>query len=186
MRKSLNIFETLIFSVDCDIDNELIFNETQNHFKSEKGVILSNNGGYQGHNFSSETLFQQIRNNIPQRDDRKIIDFSIQAWLNINYENSWNDIHMHIDSGVFLSGVYYVKVPKNCGNIRLYDPRFLKGKNLYDSYYFSDRGDYLSIVPEEKMMIFFPPWLPHMVEPNRSKEERISIAFNIFDPIFRN
>lgn len=183
--ESHTIFETVILTTQCVCDNDKLFNEVKNHQKFTKSTSLSNNGGYQGHGFESFTLSEVIKNLIPQRSDQKLKSFFIQAWVNVNYQFSWNDIHTHSDDGVLLSGIYYVSTPKNCGNIRFYDPRFLKGRNLYDKYYFKDRGDHISVQPQEKMLIWFPPWLPHSVEPNLSEQERISIAFNIVNPIYQ-
>ena len=47
--------------------------------------------------------------------------------------------------------------------------------------YFHDEKNYEEIYPQENMMLMFPSWLEHSVEPSKSKEERISISFNIFD-----
>ena len=36
----------------------------------------------------------------------------------------------------------------------------------------------IPVKPEEKLLIVFPSWLPHSVEPNDIDEERISLSFN--------
>jgi uncharacterized protein (TIGR02466 family) len=180
------VFETIIVSEVCNIDKEAVYADAMQHRNRHPSITLSNNGGYQGHNFESDALFSEIRNQLPQRSDKRIRSFDIQAWLNVNHSFHWNDIHIHSDHGVLISGVYYVRTPENCGNIRMYDPRLLKGKNLYDQYYFEGRGDYFSIPVQEQLMLFFPPWLPHMVEPSTSDQERISVAFNIINPVFES
>lgn len=177
-------FETLIVLDTVKCDNDLIHKEIKIHQSKVDSVKLSNNGGYQGHYFNSNEFFKVVKQSLPQRSDKPIKSFDVQAWANVNFNFSWNDIHTHDDDGVLISGVYYVSTPENCGNIRLYDPRFLKGMNLYDKYYFEGQGNYITITPREKMILMFPPWLPHMVEPNLSAKERISIAFNIVDAKF--
>lgn len=179
----LQLFETIILVDNCDIDNKSILKLANKHRYTEPTVKLSNTG-YQGHNFISDILFEEIKRKMPQRSDHMLKYFEIQAWLNINNSFDWNDIHSHQDDGVLLSGVYYAKVPQNSGNIRLYDPRTTHTKNLYDKYYNKGKGNYLTIEPKDQMLLFFPPWLPHTVEPNRSGQERISIAFNIINPVF--
>lgn len=179
-----NVFETAILDVLCNADNDAIYQDAIAHSQQHKSEKLSNVGGYQGHEFTSATLFQQIKNWVPQQPHRPLKSFDIQAWLNINNTHDWNDIHTHSDEGVLISGVYYVKTPANCGRIRMYDPRYLKGKNRYDAYYFEGRGDYFAITPQQGLMLFFPPWLPHMVEPNAAQEPRISVAFNIINATF--
>jgi uncharacterized protein (TIGR02466 family) len=179
-----SLFETLIVSHDCECDNETIYQEVKQHQNKVESVKLSNNGGYQGHYFESNSFFDLVAQVLPRRSDKPIVSFDLQSWVNINFNFSWNDIHTHDDDGVLISGVYYVATPDNCGNIRLYDPRFLKGINNYDKYYCEDRGNYITIPPKEKMILMFPPWLPHMVEPNLSNHERISIAFNVINVKF--
>lgn len=178
------LFETYIVTDQCAIDNSALLMQSYAHAKQVPSETLSNAGGYQGHNFYSGVIFDEIRKKVPQRSDRPIQSFDIQAWVNINQENSWNDIHSHQDDGVFLSGIYYVQARPGCGNIRLYDPRFSMGMNLYNKYYAEGKGNYVSFLPGEGMLLFFPPWLHHMVEPNQSDSDRISIAFNLINPVF--
>ena len=40
-------------------------------------------------------------------------------------------------------------------------------------------GEQLIVEPEEGLMVFFPGFLEHSVELNKSRKDRISIAFNI-------
>ena len=39
----------------------------------------------------------------------------------------------------------------------------------------------LRIKPEEGMLVLFPSWLTHSVDPNMSSDERVVISFNIKD-----
>ena len=43
----------------------------------------------------------------------------------------------------------------------------------------SGEHQYQYIVPQEGMLLFFPTWLEHDVEPSKTDDERISIAFNV-------
>ena len=43
-------------------------------------------------------------------------------WCNINYYKDYNLQHEHFDAYNKLSGVYYVKAPKDCGKLQLYHP----------------------------------------------------------------
>ncbi len=36
----------------------------------------------------------------------------------------------------------------------------------------------ITIPPKENLLIVFPSWVPHAVETNLSKEDRISLSFN--------
>ena len=100
-------------------------------------------------------------------------------WVNINKTGDYNEIHDHNPyDGTALSGVFYVKTPANCGRIRFYDPRPFITK-APDMQYYNDGNTYHYFDPEPNMLLIFPAWLKHMVEPNKSNEDRISISFNI-------
>lgn len=101
-----------------------------------------------------------------------------QMWANVNGANSYNRSHQHPDS--FISGVYYLKVPKNSGNLVFEDPRnpwcILQGSYTEMNSFSSTEVQY---EPSPGLMILFPSYLPHRVEINNSKEDRISISFNV-------
>ncbi len=44
----------------------------------------------------------------------------MNAWININQKNNSNQVHTH--PACILSGVYYIKTPKECGNIQFMHP----------------------------------------------------------------
>ena len=92
-------------------------------------------------------------------------------WFNINYTGSSNIKHTH--PGSALSGVFYINIPDNSGNITFHH---------IDSHgLFFTQDSTFSINPHDGLMILFPGTLLHDVEINNSKENRISIAFNIFN-----
>lgn len=90
-------------------------------------------------------------------------------WLNISPQLSSNKIHRHTDyvgprSKNKWSGVYYIQVPKNGGDICFTNPYLLDEFSPY--------------TPTEGEVIIFPSQVYHSVEVNESTEDRISIAFN--------
>jgi uncharacterized protein (TIGR02466 family) len=100
------------------------------------------------------------------------------CWANINYRGESARVHTHPNN--FLSGVYYVRAPKNCGDIVFQDPRrqavvLIPSVSEWTPYNASTQ----SITPQEGRLLLFHSWFQHMVEANRSEEERISIAFNV-------
>jgi len=101
-----------------------------------------------------------------------------QAWANVNPPNSYNISHQHPDS--FLSGVYYLQSPENSGNIIFEDPRN-PWCLLQSSYLKFDEFSSLEVSyePKEGMFMLFPSYLSHRVGPNLSKEDRVSISFNV-------
>ena len=143
---------------------------------------ISNRGGYQGHGFFNQGLYDAIADAIPPRPVNSPYDFEveeIQAWVNINGKGDANVVHDHKGLGghTVWSGVFYVEVPNNSGSITFMDPRIgmLSDANhlVYDGSY------HFELKPEAGQLILFPPWLRHYVLPNKQSLERISVAFNV-------
>lgn len=104
--------------------------------------------------------------------------FGVQsAWFNVNPPNSLNARHNH--RGHAYAGVYILQTPPDSGALILHDPRFqlsvlppvFPPSNLLDS----------RLQPPLKAgdVIIFPSWLEHSVSLNESREDRISLAFNM-------
>ena len=100
-------------------------------------------------------------------------------WANVNPPGGMNRAHQHPNS--LWSGVYYVKAPKNCGHLKIDDPRncasMVRPKQklgklpsrLYRETHYE---------PITGRCIMFPSWLMHCVDPNKSNDIRISVSFN--------
>ena len=112
----------------------------------------------------------------------------MRAWVNISKPGSYLAKHHHPDCN--LAGVLWIKAPQNSGDIvfdspRTFDPFLQSAKNgEIDSYTddFKDKGnihlDYY-FPPTEGRILIFPSYLRHLVEENKSEEDRISVSFNI-------
>lgn len=177
--KCYEYFPTKIWVGKCDLDNHKLKEKIKEFSLQQTGIEKSNVGGYQGHDFYDSEWFDAIANSIPSLEENPIKKIKIFNWVNINSDNHYNVRHSHFNSNNFLSGVYYVSVPENSGRIRFWDPRNSWITEMPDNRYFDGGHAYYAIKPEDGMVIFFPSWLEHDVEPNLSGEERISIAFNI-------
>jgi uncharacterized protein (TIGR02466 family) len=100
--------------------------------------------------------------------------FELESWININDRGGFNFQHMHYG---MISGCFYLRVPEGAGNIVFRDPRlavetsYLKGPGVNS---FMD----FPIQPVEGMLLLFPSWLQHRVEPHNNDISRISISFN--------
>ena len=164
-----------IFGIPLKIDFlDLDWKQYQYHCnqlsRTESGKVISNIGGYHSstdihtkEEFSE--LFYYIDFLIQEIDPQFKIK---QSWLNINGKGDYNLVHEHTDADY--SGVVYIKVPPQSGNLIFHNPMLTK-------YLMNHRVHQLE--PKDGMVILFPNWLPHEVSPNDSDEERISIAFNI-------
>ena len=85
-------------------------------------------------------------------------------WVNITSFLNYNRVHTHSNSIGKLSGVIYLKTPKNSGRIVFQNPLLISLPTYF--------------TPKEKDILLFDSFIPHSVEPNLSQEDRISIAFN--------
>ena len=102
-------------------------------------------------------------------------------WLNVNRYRDFNYNHNH--GGHDWSFIYYIKIPVDCGNVVFVDPRIrrmgrqgLLAKNIKDNYFSHDQ---FYVPAEEGLIVFFPSYLEHYVQPNETKKPRISLSGNI-------
>ena len=98
-----------------------------------------------------------------------------RGWLNQHKPGQGMPIHGH--GSPKISMTYYVKAPKNCGDLLLIDPR--NGCD-WDSGNDGVNGTKFNrIQPVESKLVFFPGFVLHMVEPNQSDQVRISVTSNM-------
>ncbi len=101
-----------------------------------------------------------------------------EYWANVNKTNEYNMHHNHAPA--HLSGVYYVRVPENSGDIRFVDDRKVRTVTEPNSINNSPISvEDHTFKPEEGMLLLFPGWLEHFVDQNKSETARVSISFNI-------
>jgi uncharacterized cupin superfamily protein len=86
-------------------------------------------------------------------------------WLNDMGPGQATSRHTHAELDELLSGVYYVEVPPDSGELVVFDRRM---RTL--------------VQPEPGMLVFFRPDVPHEVSLNRSGGHRLSVGMN-FGPI---
>ncbi len=157
--------------------------------EDEAGIVRSNVKGWHSQNFnlkdnSPQMFIKLISPKIEQLI--KDMDWNINdqtakitdMWAIINKGGAENSRHHHGNSAI--SAAYYVKAPKNCGDIVFYDPRpapvyFHPKANKPNSL----NAMVNSITPVEGALILFPSYLDHSVNKNISEEERVVISFNI-------
>jgi uncharacterized protein (TIGR02466 family) len=110
------------------------------------------------------------------------VSFEWQAygWANINESGASNAAHAH--PGCFWSAVFYVRVdPGEGGELLLHDPR-LPGLEMYaPELWLKGAGVQRqgSVKPKPGLLILFPSWLLHSVQPWFGEGLRISVAVNL-------
>ena len=130
-------------------------------------------------------IVSELKSNFPQIKEmfglkKHVSLFVGNGWINVNSKNDFNVPHVHPNS--LVSAVYYVKVPNNSGKLVFDNPisqhNFIISSDAIQNFNTLNSSIW-SIQPNEGELVMFPSWLKHWVEPNRSEDERISLAFNI-------
>jgi uncharacterized protein (TIGR02466 family) len=154
----------------------------------DKGVALSNRGGWQStHDFESwggdigRMLFDhagKLATSVTTGGGPGH-QWTIDGWANISGPGNSNALHIH--GGSYFSCVYYVKVGEKGGALILHDPRMPGLRMHAPGLRFKNGGPEIKaeIQPQAGMMVLFPAWLGHSVEPWEGEGDRISIAMNI-------
>ena len=186
-------FSTPIWTAKIE-EYQTVNNSMQNYIsnlqkKDPEGVIKSNFKGWHSKNFDMkdeepQNFIEKIKTNINTAINDMGWDLQTQEvkisnmWAIINTKGSLNQKHHHSNSD--LSAAYYVSAEENCGDIIFYDPRpatvykhpIAKEANILNA-------TINSISPEQGMLILFPSYLEHSVDPNLSEHKRIVISFNL-------
>jgi len=171
------------------INNEMFEYITSLQQKDPLGIVKSNFKGWHSKDFNMKdekpmSFIRAISNNINSALNDMGWDLTSQSvkiksvWAIINEKEAWNQKHHHSNSD--LSAAYYVSAYDNCGDIVFYDPRPAPVNNHPISKSPNKLNATVnSIKPEPGMLVLFPSYLEHSVNPNLSKEKRIVISFNI-------
>ncbi len=170
--------------------NEEIFEYIKKLRKvDDKGIIKSNIKGWHSNDFDlKDTEVKNFINLISPQINKALVDMNwdinsqlikiSSMWAIINIGGAANARHHHGNSAI--SAAYYVRAPKNSGDLVFYDPR---PAPVY-SHPHSKEPNHLnamvnSISPVEGALVLFPSYLDHSVNENVSNEERIVISFNV-------
>jgi uncharacterized protein (TIGR02466 family) len=157
----------------------------------DAGMRLSNRGGWQSrHDFpdwSGEAGSRLIKHATGLAStyttstvSHGVAPWIVDSWANVSESGSFNMAHVH--GATFWSCVYYVALGDGEGGaLILHDPRMPALRMHAPHYRYRDLGAEVAadIKPKPGMMILFPGWLSHHVEPWRGTGMRISVAMNI-------
>ena len=172
-----------------DINEEMYKYINKLNSEDKKGIVRSNINGWHSKEFN-------LNEPSPQKYIQKILPYIEKVikdmdWDNINQivkiTNMWAIInkggaanHRHHHGNSDISAAYYVRAPKNCGEIVFYDPRpapvYSHPKSIKPN---TLNAMVNSVTPVEGALVLFPSYLDHSVNPNLSNDERIVISFNI-------
>ena len=157
--------------------------------KDQQGISKSNIKGWHSKDFNMQEIepknfikfilpaIEQVITDMNWEKQKQSININ-NMWAIINTGGSANLRHQHGNSTI--SGAYYVRAPKNSGDIVFYDPRpapvYTYPKALNPNLL---NAQVNGINPKEGALVLFPSYLDHSVNENLSNEERIVISFNI-------
>ena len=185
------IFPTCIHILEIDnfdtYRDQLIKESYQDRNEDPMGRELSNRGGWQSDQVNilqckSETLKNIIMSSVSKLSMSDNLSYTIEGWKNINEPGNFNCLHNHPRSD--LSGVLWIKAPKDSGNLVFSSPQLFNRYQELDSYtdeFALKTNSYMTyfFYPKEGKILIFPSNLDHEVEENKSDEDRISYSFNI-------
>lgn len=104
--------------------------------------------------------------------------YMTDCWANMMAGAVTHGLHLHPLS--FISGTYYVQVPRGAAAIKFEDPRLDRMMAAPPK-----RADlpprkqlHVSVKPKPGQVVLFESWLRHEVPPSFTARERISISFN--------
>ncbi len=178
-----------------EIENHEIINKELSEFiyakknKDPIGKRKSNIKGWHSDHFnlqdnSLSNFLKSINSNIGKAisdmgwDTNSQIVKITNMWSIINKRDSFNERHHHGNSA--LSAAYYVNANEDSGDIVFYDPRqAFTFSHPENSQINNLNAQVKSITPKKGMLVLFPSYLEHSVNPSKSKEDRVVISFNI-------
>jgi uncharacterized protein (TIGR02466 family) len=98
------------------------------------------------------------------------------GWVNVREPGEILEVHGHTESAI--AATYYIQAPENSGDLILFD----SGSAIdWDAGHLSDTPNLVErrYPPVEGRLIFFPSYVLHGVEENRSQDLRISLSTDL-------
>ena len=160
--------------------------KTKENTRSEQ---KSNNGGWQSppvqlpHEFGKHIFSNVHTYGLEQFLGERWTCQVGNLWYNVNPTGASNDRHTHPNCD--LAGVFYVKIPEGeCGDLELENPNHFQNFHMLNTMEegLKDKtkaSHSLWFPPEEGITVIFPSNILHRVLTNKTKEDRISISWNM-------
>ena len=128
----------------------------------------------------SKELINNIKNYLEQSNVKNIKEIKIiNLWAVRQFKNEYNPIHYHNGQ---LSGVGYLKIPKNMNQNKMVNNKKIKTNGTID--FINGQRSFLSksiynLNPKLGDLILFPNYLMHTAYPFNIDGERRSFSFNV-------
>lgn len=196
----LALFATPIFTFDDagdpELDRELV-RRMVSESESSPGVARSNSGGWHSVPDLSqrpEACYQDLMRRVVSRVQTTFFELArgqdeavglryrlgVQAWAMVMRQGDHTLVHDHVES--HFSVAYYpdpgdaeLATHPDSGKLTFVDPRrggtVIPGVELFPSQF--------TIAPQPGLLVVFPGWLQHYVQPYRGSRPRVSISCNV-------
>ena len=128
----------------------------------------------------SKELIKNIKNYLKDSEINKIKEIKIiNLWVVKQLKNEYNPIHYHDGQ---LSGVGYLKIPKNMNQNKMVKNKKIKTNGTID--FINGQRSFLSksiynLNPKVGDLVLFPNYLMHTAYPFNIDDERRSFSFNV-------
>ena len=165
-----NQVDKITISKKNDYSSKLA-SQIKNEIKFTKSFIVKN---------LSKELIKNIKNYLKQSDVKNIKKIKIiNLWAVRQFKNEYNPVHYH---GGQLSGVGYLKIPKNMNQNKMVKNKKIKTNGTID--FINGQRGFLSksiynLNPKLGDLILFPNYLMHTAYPFNIDGERRSFSFNV-------
>ena len=165
-----NQVDKITISKKNDYSSKLA-SQIKNEIKFTKSFIVKN---------LSKELIKNIKNYLKQSDVKNIKKIKIiNLWAVRQFKNEYNPVHYH---GGQLSGVGYLKIPKNMNRNKMVKNKKIKTNGTID--FINGQRGFLSksiynLNPKLGDLILFPNYLMHTAYPFNIDGERRSFSFNV-------
>ena len=130
--------------------------------------------------YLSKELTKNITEYLKKSEADKVKQVKIiNVWVVKQFKNEYNPIHYHEGH---LSGVGYLKIPKNMNQNRLLKNKKIKTNGTID--FINGQKNFLSksiynLNPKVNDLLIFPNYLMHTAYPFNEDGERRSVSFNV-------
>ena len=130
-----------------------------------------------------DIVTKKVREDIQEVRDLNISCESFMCWANIREPGEALEVHAHSDSAIAVT--YYIKAQDNCGDLVLFDTKdsidWEQGK-LNDNPILKTKR----LKPVEGRLVFFPSYVLHTVEENKSNDLRVSLTCDLKKVLDKN
>jgi len=184
-----NWFPTSILCSNIKTDHAVLTKEAydiQNKYPIENNWLCKTYSSINSYDLRENIVFQPLIKDLLEisvefakyhnLDNKKLV--CTGAWINISKPGDYQEFHIHSKSHFSL--VFYIKTQDKCGDIV-----FKNAMADFDMFplpineYCPSTYAICRYPAKDGRVLCFRSFLPHMVEVNKSNEDRISLALNI-------